>query len=127
MDFSIQTPIVIYDDACSVCSLFAKAISFFGRHRISLIGHYSKEGVRIRSVLGPYATKMFWVLDQTFAFGGRSALLPLLHYMIYALVGKIPQSVYGNIQNVSCTTCKEPKAVFFRSASLIRQSQKIRL
>ena len=55
MDGPIQMPIVIYDDKCSLCSMFAKVVSFFGCGRISLIGHYSKDGLRMRSALGDHA------------------------------------------------------------------------
>ena len=127
MDEHIQMPAIIYDGKCEVCSIFAKMISFFGRGRISLVSHYSKEGLRIRPVLGEHAVEMFWLLEDTVAFGGRSALLPLLYHTCRAIFGKIPPSKHGRVQNVHCTTCKGPKAVFFRSASLIRQSQKIRI
>ncbi len=127
MDVLIQMPLIIYDDKCSLCSLFAKTVSFFGRYRISLVGHYSKDGQNMRSALGDHATEMFWLLDGTVAFGGRSAILPLLYHTSRALLGKIPPSKHGKIQSADCTACKGPKAVFFRSASLIRQSQKIQI
>ena len=78
MDDPIQMPIVIYDDKCSLCSMFAKMVSFFGCGRISLIGHYSKDGLRMRSRLGDHATEMFWLLEDTVAFGGRAALLRII-------------------------------------------------
>ena len=124
MDGPIQMPIVIYDDKCSLCSMFAKVVSFFGCGRISLIGHYSKDGLRMRSALGDHATEMFWLLEDTVAFGGRAALLPLLYHTCRAIFRKIPPSKHGSIQSADCTACKGPKAVFFRSASMILQSQK---
>ena len=93
-------------------------VSFFGCGRISLIGHYSKDGLRMRSRLGDHATEMFWLLEDTVAFGGRAALLPLLYHTCRAIFRKIPPSKHGSIQSADCTACKGPKAVFFRSASM---------
>ena len=110
---------IIYDDdAMGKVYLFS---------RISLIGHYSKDGLRMRSRLGDHATEMFWLLEDTVAFGGRAALLPLLYHTCRAIFRKIPPSKHGSIQSADCTACKGPKAVFFRSASIILQSQKIRI
>ena len=78
MDGPIQMPIVIYDDKCSLCSMFAKVVSFFGCGRISLIGHYSKDGLRMRSALGDHATEMFWLLEDTVAFWWKSILALLI-------------------------------------------------
>ena len=100
MDDPIQMPIVIYDDKCSLCSMFAKMVSFFGCGRISLIGHYSKDGLRMRSRLGDHATEMFWLLEDTVAFGGRAALLPLLYHTCRAIFRK------RKIQSADCTAFK---------------------
>ena len=78
--------------------------------------------------IGDHATEMFTrLLEDTVAFGGRAALLPLLYHTCRAIFRKIPPSKHGSIQSADCTACKGPKAVFFRSASIILQSQKIRI
>ena len=44
----------------------------------------------MRSRLGDHATEMFWLLEDTVAFGGRAALLPLLYHTCRAIFRKIP-------------------------------------
>ena len=91
MDDPIQMPIVIYDDKCSLCSMFAKMVSFFGCGRISLIGHYSKDGLVCAMIIARYATEMFWL-----CYSVRQEL-------IFALL--IPQSCRCNGKNMEALMC----------------------
>ena len=67
---------------------------------------------------------MFWFLDKETAYGGRAAIIPLL-----SIIVKIHGRKFNEISiQESCDIgCKNSLAVFFRSASLITHSRKIKI
>jgi hypothetical protein len=67
---------------------------------------------------------MFWFIDNNTAYGGRAALGPLFS-TIFNVSGKKVQR--NTIQDSCELGCKSPKAVFFRSASLLTHSKRINL
>ena len=118
-------PLVIYDNECYICVQFAKFVNFLTKGRLSLVGHYTDFGKEIRdSILGSNALEMFWFIDEKTAYGGRGAIGPLLSAILH-VNGK---NIRKKDINDSCTLgCKSPKAVFFRSASLLTHSKRINL
>ena len=53
------------------------------------MGHYSNDGEKFRKLIFPPNYKeieMFWIITPNHAYGGRSALLPLLGLIIKGLV-----------------------------------------
>ena len=110
---------MLYDDRCSLCIRFAKAVNRLARGRLTIIGHYSDQGRRIRDVmLDETATEMFWIVNRRDAFGGRAALIPLLRAILSARDG------LGMIsENDACDA--DSCHVTVRSASLIRRSRHI--
>ena len=120
-----MTPLVIYDNECYLCVQFAKFVNFLTKGRLHFVGHYTDFGRKIReNVLDSNALKMFWFIDNNTAYGGRAALGPLFS-AIFNGNGKYIQK---NIDQDSYQLgCKRPKAVFFRSASLLTNSKKIKL
>ncbi len=127
MPLNIQeiVPIVIYDNACHLCIKFANSVNFLARGKIALIGHYSEIGEKLRKEhLDSSATEMFWFIDEKNAYGGRSALLPLIHEILFSK-RKAPKQT--NIEEACNVGCKAPKAVFVRSASLLTHSRKIKI
>ena len=120
-----MTPLVIYDNECYLCVQFAKFVNFLARGKLHFVGHYTDFGKKIReNVLDSNALEMFWFIDNNTAYGGRAALGPLLS-AISSVSGK---NVQKNIEQNSCELgCKSPKAVFFRSASLLTNSKKIKI
>ena len=117
-------PLVIYDNQCFLCIKFAKLVNFLARGRLRIIGHYTELGKKIRDeVLDSSALEMFWFVDGKTAYGGRAGLIPLCSAIIKAK---------GNSQDLgiqeSCDLgCKDSKAVFLRSASLLTNSKKIKI
>jgi len=117
-------PLVLYDDRCYLCIEFAKLVTFLAKGRLLLVGHYTDLGKNIREeILDSTALSMFWFIDKKTAYGGRAALLPLFCAIV---------SAKGNSQEISVQEscdigCKDTKAVFFRSASLLSNSKKIPL
>jgi len=122
MDLEKLVPLVLYDNKCYLCIKFAKMINFLAKGRLRLVGHYTDLGKKLRDeVLDSSALSMFWFIDEKTAYGGRAALLPLFCAMI---------SAKGNSESISVQEscdigCKDTKAVFLRSASLVSNSKKI--
>ena len=125
MELQKIVPLVIYDDQCYLCIKFAKIINFLSRRKLLLIGHYSTLGEKLRNeILDSSALEMFWFVDEKTAYGGRAALQPLLKIMFSS---KIKRNHRIDIHESCDASCKNPKAVFLRSASLLLNSKKIKL
>ena len=125
MNIGDLLPIMIYDDMCYLCAKFAKVVSVLGRKKILVVGHYSQYGMEIKSEIFPKGydpTKMFWFVTRKVAYGGRSAILPLL---LAILSNKPKGRVLHGIQTACSNDCKTPKAVFARTKSLLSNSEKI--
>ena len=124
MDIENLVPLVIYDDQCYLCIKFAKTVNFLARGKLRLIGHYSTLGEELRkSILDSDALQMFWFVDGKIAYGGRAALIPLFNAIIHANGNN--QQI--NVQEACDIGCKDTKAVFLRSASLLTNSKKIKI
>ena len=125
MDLKEMAPLVIYDNECYLCVQFAKLVNFLAKGRLYFVGHYTDFGKQIREdVLDSNALEMFWFIDTNTAYGGRAALGPLFSAIFNVSKKKIKNKIVEN----SCELgCKSPSAVFFRSASLLTNSKKIRI
>ena len=125
MDFQDSLPLMIYDDKCYVCIKFAKLMNFLSKGKLRMIGHYTEFGERIRNeVLENDALEMFWFIDKETAYGGRAAIIPLLTNIIKIHGRKFNEM---SIQESCDIGCKNSLAVFFRSASLITHSRRIKI
>jgi len=125
MDWKKIVPIVVYDDQCYLCVKFAKMVNFLAKGKFSLVGHYSSYGSKLRAeILDSSALEMFWFVDKKTAFGGSAALIPLLKAILFS---KAKNDKNMSIQESSDASCKTPKAVLIRSASLLTNSKKIDL
>ena len=125
MDLKEMTPLVIYDNECYLCIQFAKFVNFLAKGRLRFVGHYTDFGKQIReNALDSNALEMFWFIDSNTAYGGRAALGPLLT----AIFNVSKKKIQNRIVEDSCELgCKSPSAVFFRSASLLTSSKKIKI
>ena len=125
MDIKENTPMVVYDDLCYLCTKFAKIVNFLSRGNLTIIGHYSNQGEEIRNqILDDSALEMFWLIDKKTAYGGRAALFPLICAII---TSKKKKSNNMKFENICKQECKTVKSVFIRSASLLSNSKKIEL
>ena len=125
MDLKEITPLVIYDNECYICVQFAKFVNFLAKGKLRFVGHYTDFGRKIRdNALDSNALEMFWFIDSNTAYGGRAALGPLFS----SILNSNGKNIQKNIAQDSCEFgCKSPKAVFFRSASLLTNSKKIKI
>ena len=125
MEIKENTPIVVFDNQCYLCVKFAKFVDFFARGKITMVGHYSDFGTKIRNeILDETALEMFWFIDEKRAYGGRAALYPLVK-LIFSK--KIKNSSTMRVDENCQQDCKTVKAVFIRSSSLLTNSKKIDL
>ena len=125
MEIKDNIPIVLFDNQCYLCMKFAKMVSFFARDKITMVGHYSEFGNKIReTILDESALDMFWFINEKRACGGRAALLPLIKSIFSEKTKKLSVS---KINDECEQDCKTIKAVFVRSASLITNSKIIDL
>ena len=100
-------------------------MNFLAKGKLRMIGHYTDIGKKIRDeILDDSALEMFWYIDKETAYGGRAAIIPLLS-AILRVHGKKFNKV--TIQESCDIGCKDTLAVFFRSASLITHSRKIKI
>jgi predicted DCC family thiol-disulfide oxidoreductase YuxK len=125
MKIKENTPIVVYDNQCYLCVKFARFVEFFARGKMTMIGHYSDFGIKIRNeILDESALDMFWFIDKKRAYGGRAALLPL----VKSIFSKKTKNTSTLRVDENCQQdCKTVKAVFLRSSSLLTNSRKIDL
>ena len=125
MNLKEITPLVIYDNECYICVQFAKFVNFLAKGKLRFVGHYTDFGRKIRdNALDSNALEMFWFIDSNTAYGGRAALGPLFS----SILNSNGKNIQKNIAQDSCELgCKSPKAVFFRSASLLTNSKKIKI
>ena len=124
MEIKNEIPIVLFDDECYVCIKFASIVNFFARGKITMVGHYSNFGKKIREeILDDSALEMFWFIDENTASGGRAALLPL----IKSIFSSNPRKTkFAQMDNICSNECKRAKAVFVRSFTLITNSKKLK-
>ncbi|KEQ57168.1 hypothetical protein AAA799B03_00242 [Marine Group I thaumarchaeote SCGC AAA799-B03] len=125
MKNNLDFPIIVFDNQCYLCVKFAKFVNFFARGKMKMIGHYTKQGEMIREkILDESALEMFWFIDEKKAYGGRSALLPVIKTIFSNKSKKFPIT---GINEQCSQNCKSVKAVFVRSTSLISNSKIIKI
>jgi len=125
MEIKNEIPIVLFDNQCYVCIKFATIVNFLAKGKITMVGHYSNFGIKIRGeILDESALEMFWFIDEKRASGGRAALFPLVKSIFST---KSRKTKFAQIDNICSNECKSVKAVFVRSFTLITNSKKIDL
>ena len=116
MEIKDEIPIVLFDDQCYVCIKFATIVNFLAKGKITMVGHYSNFGIKIRGeILDESALEMFWFIDEKRASGGRAALFPLIK-AIFSTKSRITK--FTQMDNICSDDCKSTKAVFVRSCLL---------
>ena len=132
MDAVNGRSILIYDDRCSACTLFAMYAFKYCRGQIECMGHYSVEGQKIRKLVfeaNNNETEMFWLIDGNYAYGGRSGLLPLLVLIIKGVL-KCKTSLKEDYTNRHCFNselCKNNKMKIKRLYNLLRNGKKMKV
>lgn len=86
-----QSPrvILLYDDNCRWCTVFAEAASRLSRTYIRIVGHYSGLGRTVKEHYfnaGDNPEEMFWLIKDGTAYGGRNGLLPLVTEILRGMI-----------------------------------------
>ena len=125
MELKDSVPLIIYDNQCRVCIQFARVVNYLAKGRLRLIGHYTDFGKQIReNFLDQSALEMFWFIDSKTAYGGRAALGPLFSAILHVKDNNSENMVFQESCDIKCN---DTTAVFFRSASLLTNSKKIKI
>ena len=125
MELKDSVPLVVYDNQCHVCIKFAKAVNYLAKGKLRLIGHYTEFGKQIReNYLDDSALEMFWFIDEKTAYGGRAALGPLFSAILRVKGINSENMIFQESCDIKCN---DTTAVFFRSASLLTNSKKIKI
>ena len=99
------------------------------------MGHYSKEGQKFKKMIFPpnfNGTEMFWIVSNDHAYGGRSALLPLLVLMIKGTFKAVIKNKILHNQSIpgQCFdnfTCNDNKFKLKRLVNLLRRGKKLKV
>lgn len=123
-------PVLIYDDLCSSCTIFAKFVNKLLNGKITMIGHYSQIGKEFKKEIFPEGydgLEMSWFVTSTFAYGGNQGLRKLIRYMMSGGRFKKDKKFAKNeFDFTQCSSdCKSVKGVLFRSCSILRESRVI--
>ena len=116
---------MIYDDKCYSCAKFAMAASALSRGWIRTAGHYySQEARKAKEAVFPKgydATKMFWLINRTGAYGARSGILPLVREVIVGIFkgGDAATSPAACEYTGTGMSCYTPTSVFRRLARML--------
>jgi hypothetical protein len=103
----------------------------YSRGQINCIGHYSKEGEKLRKLIFPASyteTEMFWIINKNRAYGGRSGLLPLLVLIIKGMFK--PKGSPNWVSPEDCFSnqmCKDKKFKIKRLYKLLRNGKKLNI
>jgi hypothetical protein len=125
MEIKENVPILVFDNQCYLCIKFAKFVNFFSRGKMTMVGHYSENGIQIRKeILDESALDMFWFIDSKRAYGGRAALIALVKSVFSK---KTKKSSVIRFDEDCQQDCKTIKAIFVRSSSILTNSKKIDL
>jgi hypothetical protein len=103
----------------------------YSRGQINCVGHYSKDGEKLRKLIFPEnynETQMFWLINANHAYGGRSGLLPLLILIIKEIV-KRKKSKSKNFAKDCFTAqmCDNKKFKIKRLYNLLRNGRKLNI
>lgn len=124
----IKYPVLIYDDLCSSCTTYAKYVNKIVNGKITMLGHYSKDGKEFKNEIFPVGydgLEMSWFVTPIAAYGGRKGLMKLLQYIFSLKEGEFDENIF-DLQE--CTTdCRTAKGVMIRSCSILTQGKIIKV
>lgn len=121
----MKRPIVIYDNLCTSCTSYAKYVDKLARGKITLVGHYTQAGKKLKEQIFPenyQGLEMSWFVTDDHAYGGRKGLEQILKYLL--LKSKENGFEKNHFNFSECVTdCHTVKGVLFRSCSILTMSK----
>lgn len=126
-------PYLIYDDKCYSCTKFAKYVNMFSRGWIRTLGHYSQDGMRIKSIIWnnsqdmDQSLKMSWLITKDRLYGARSEIFPIIKEIIFGWFN--PKEKMDLELKISCSyidrSCMTPDGFRKRICSMMRNHESI--
>lgn len=119
-------PVLIYDNFCTSCTIFAKFINRISDGKLTMLGHYTQQGGEFKQTifLEDYdGTEMFWFVTKKKAYGGRNGLQQLVKYLFSIKHGNYSANTFD--LNECTTNCNTAKKVMFRSFSILSSGKTI--
>jgi hypothetical protein len=142
MSFSSKftQPLLIYDDKCTSCEKFAKAVAKISRGWIRIAGHYySQDAIDLKKMIFPInydPTEMFWLINKKGAFGARAGLFQVIKEIIIGnFKKKLKDRHIENFNNknlvVKCNyqnkeSCMSTKNTINRIINMLKNSKKVK-
>lgn len=120
-------PVLIYDNQCSSCTDYARLVSRVLNDRITMIGHYTEQGMDLKRKIFPDGydgLEMSWFVTESKAYGGNRGLWRLIRYVLSTKHGKFAENVFD--QSVCSTECGSIKEMASRTRSIIVDGAVIR-
>ena len=117
-------PILIYDNLCTSCTIFAKIINHILGGKIIMLGHYTTQGKEFKETIFTEnydGTEMFWFVTEKKAYGGRKGLQHLIKYLFSVKHGKYTKNMFT--LNECMNDCNTVQGVMFRSCSVLHNSK----
>jgi len=77
----LKSPLLLYDNYCTLCYRYAKIVWRLSRGRIAVLGMYSVDTEKIRDLIDfSIYTSVPWLIkpDECVMYGGRSMILSIL-------------------------------------------------
>ena len=119
-------PVLIYDNFCTSCTIFAKFINNVLSGKLTMLGHYTIQGEEFKQTIfteGYDGTEMFWFVTEKNAYGGRNGLRELVKYLFSIKHGNYPTNTFD--LNECKTDCNTAKKVMFRSFSMLSSGKTV--
>ena len=123
---SMHYPVLIYDNFCTSCTIFAKFINRVLSGKLTMLGHYTQPGEEFKQTIFAEdydGTEMFWFVTDKKAYGGRNGLQQLVKYLFSIKHGSYSTNTFD--LNECTTDCNTAKKVMFRSFSILSNGKTI--
>ena len=128
----IKYPVLIYDNLCTSCTVYAKYVNRLVNGQMTMMGHYTPLCEQFKKKIFPdgyYGLEMSWFVTPATAYGGRLGLVRILRHM-FSIQNIFRDNGYpeNRFDLNECTTdCKTAKEVMVRSYSILTMGKKIQI
>ncbi len=116
-------PVLIYDNLCSPCTDYARLVNSILNGRITMIGHYTKQGTEFKQEIFPNGydgLEMSWFVTEAKAYGGSRGLWQLIMYVFSAKHDddeRFPENVFD--LGACSAECSSIRGMAVRTRSII--------
>ncbi|MCC6061982.1 MAG: hypothetical protein LM581_03335 [Desulfurococcales archaeon] len=129
---NLKSPLLLYDNYCTLCYRYAKIVWRLSRGRIAVLGMYSVDTEKIRDLIDfSIYTSVPWLIkpDECVMYGGRSMILPILKEILKGFFKK-GENLFTDPPPRACSEilpCKGFKGLIYRTVHIMIKSFKIKI